>query len=165
MKELKVCNVFIECNENELSIGDAELVNRAREAAKNAYAPYSGFYVGAAALLDNGMIITGSNQENAAYPSGLCAERVALFSAVSNFRSNAITTIAIAAYNGLEFTAKPISPCGACRQVLLEYEKRQQTPIRIILYGKEAVYTASSALSLMPLCFDSSYLKNDADEL
>ncbi len=165
MRELRVCSVFIESNEKELSVDDAELVSRAREAAKNAYAPYSDFYVGAAVLLDNGMIVTGSNQENAAYPSGLCAERVALFAAVSNFRSNVITAIAIAAYNGSEFIAKPISPCGSCRQVLLEYEKRQQMPIRIILYGRETVYTASSALSLMPLSFDSSYLKNNTDKL
>lgn len=162
MKELKVCSVFIESTDEELLAGDAALVANAREAAKNAYAPYSKFCVGAAILLDNGTVVTGNNQENAAYPSGLCAERVALFAAVSNYRSNVINAIAIAAYNGSEFISEPISPCGACRQVLLEYEKRQEVPIRIILYGKEKVYIAPSSLSLMPLCFDSSYLKNSA---
>lgn len=158
MREVKICTVFTEYQNPELPATDANLVARAQEAARNAYAPYSQFHVGAALLLDDGRITTGNNQENTAYPSGLCAERVALFAAGSQGGSRKIVAIAIAAYNASGFSPKPVSPCGACRQVLLEYEKRQQKPIRIILSGVESSYVAPSAVSLMPLYFDSSFL-------
>ena len=158
MREVKICTVFTEYQNHELPATDTNLLARAQVAARSAYAPYSQYYVGAALLLDDGRVVTGNNQENAAYPSGLCAERVALFAAGAQGGSQEIAAIAIAAYNASGFTPKPVSPCGACRQVLLEYEKRQQKPIRIILSGAGNSYIAPSAVSLMPLYFDSSFL-------
>lgn len=159
MKELKICNTITVCKQNELSGTDEYLINKAKEAAEKAYAPYSGFHVGAALLLDDNTMITGNNQENAAYPSGMCAERVALFTAMSQQPGQSIKTLAIAAYNSTGFTSLPVSPCGSCRQVLLEYEKRQNTPIRILLYGVENIYLVPSSASLLPLCFDHSSLE------
>ncbi|MDR1555930.1 MAG: cytidine deaminase [Tannerellaceae bacterium] len=127
-------------------------------ATHGAYAPYSEFRVGAAVLLDNGVIVTGNNQENAAYPSGLCAERVALFYAGSHYPGLSVRAIAISAQTGGRQTER-ISPCGACRQVLLETENRYQHPIQVLLCGQETVYIAESAASLLPLSFSGSDLK------
>jgi cytidine deaminase len=126
--------------------------------SRQAYAPYSEFYVGAAVLLDNGVIVTGNNQENAAYPSGLCAERVALFYAGSQYPGLAVRAIAISAQTRGRQT-NTISPCGACRQVLLETENRYRRPIKILFCGPEKVYVAESAASLLPLSFSGSDLK------
>ena len=109
------------------------------EATARSYAPYSHFSVGAAALLNNGTIVTGTNQENAAYPSGLCAERTTLFYANSQYPDPPVNTLAIAARTEKDFIETPIPPCGAC-QVILETEKRYGQPIRILLYGKECIY-------------------------
>ncbi|AFM03976.1 cytidine deaminase [Bernardetia litoralis DSM 6794] len=146
-------------NENELSKQDLFLLNEAREATKRAYAPYSKFSVGAAIQLQNGEIILGSNQENAAYPSGLCAERTAIFSASTQFPNEIIETIAIAAKpkESIDFIA--ISPCGSCRQVMSEYENKQNKPIRMIMEGEnKSIYIVSSIANLLPLKFSKKSL-------
>lgn len=132
-----------------------ELLESAIDATANAYAPYSNFNVGAAVLLDNGKIVAGNNQENVAYPSGLCAERVTLFSANARYPAAKVLAIAIAAATKGE-QVNMITPCGACRQVLLEVENRYKHPIKVFLCGKEQVYIAESASSLLPLSFDSN---------
>ena len=148
------------CAYEELSEQDRQLIESAKQATQQSYAPYSQFHVGAAVLLEDGTTITGTNQENAAYPSGLCAERTALFYASSAHPDKAIVALAIAAYTKGEFTNKPISPCGACRQVMLEIEQRHACPIRILLYGTEAVYIIEGGVrELLPLTFGASFLK------
>ena len=120
------------------------------------YAPYSHFHVGAAALLENDVIVTGTNQENVAYPSGLCAERTALFYANSQYPDvpvKALAIVGISEVNGMNHT--PLSPCGACRQVMLETENRFATPMRVLLCGKEEVYIVESAKDLLPFAFDN----------
>lgn len=140
---------------SELSETDIQLVKEAQKATSRSYAPYSHFHVGAAALLEDGNIVTGTNQENAAYPSGLCAERTTLFYANSQYPDQAVMALAIAARteNG-EQNKTPITPCGACRQVMVETEKRFGKPMRVLLCGSEEVYIAESAQSLLPLSFD-----------
>lgn len=129
------------------------LVDKARLATGNSYSPYSQFCVGAALLLENGEIITGSNQENAAYPSGLCAERVALFYANSQYPNVAIKHLVIAAKGAEGFVETPISPCGACRQVMLEVEARQSVPMTVWLVGESAIYSIPEATNLLPFAF------------
>lgn len=131
----------------------AKLVQKAREIAGNAYAPYSGFRVGAAVLLSNGLIITGNNQENAAYPSGLCAERTALFYANANYPDCAVEAIAITALAKEVRVKDPVSPCGGCRQVLLETEERYNHLMKIILDGEDAIYIIDGANALLPMSF------------
>lgn len=132
----------------------SELISMALEAAGKAYAPYSNYRVGAAALLENGEIITGNNQENAAYPSGLCAERVAVFYAGSQFPDVAIVSIAIAAFEDGKFQDEPVAPCGGCRQVLHEKEFSQGgKPMEVILYGEKRIQVLRSASDLLPLPF------------
>ncbi len=143
----------------ELSEIEKNLIKLAKEATERAYAPYSKFQVGSAALLENGEIITGTNQENAAYPSGLCAERVTLFFANSQYPNVGVKMLAITAQTGGEFTAECTAPCGACRQVILETENRFDTPIRILMAGKEVIYGVDSIKELLPLYFDKSSLK------
>jgi len=157
-KELKL--EFIECKRNEITnLEDLNLIEKCYEVFENAYAPYSNFKVGAAILLENGEIITGTNQENAAYPSGLCAERVAMFYANSKFPNVKVKTIAVAAkYNGKIIT-EPIPPCGACRQVILETENRFKQNIKIILAGYENVLISENIKQLLPLNFDESFFK------
>jgi cytidine deaminase len=143
---------------NELSEVDAGLIIRAREAAKNAWAPYSGFHVGAAVLLDSGKIVAGNNQENAAYPSGQCAERVALFAANANYPRDRVVAVAISAYNKRGMVSMPVSPCGSCRQAILEAEERFGVPIRIILDGSNYIYMVESIKNLLPLSFNKDLL-------
>ena len=138
---------------DELSEIQVTLVNRAIEAAKSAYAPYSNYYVGAAVLLGNGEIITGNNQENAAYPSGLCAERVAIFYAGSQYPDVPATSIAIAAIRDGTIQEEPVSPCGGCRQVLCEKEFLGATPIEVILYGTRRIQVIQQATDLLPFPF------------
>ena len=159
MKELK-----LETRVEVYAVGELDNIYRqlyeaAFEASKKAYAPYSKFSVGAAAFLANGTVVTGTNQENAAYPSGLCAERTTLFYANSQYPDQPVTTLAIAARTEKDFIDLPIPPCGACRQVILETEKRYQRPIRILLYGKKAIYEVKSIGVLLPLSFDASAMK------
>ena len=142
-----------------LSKKEQNLIAEAMKAAGNAYAPYSGFHVGAALLLDNGEVVTGNNQENAAYPDGLCAERVAMFTANSNFSEAGIEILAIAAMINDEFLQEPVYPCGSCRQSLLESENRFNKPIRILMCGTKLIHIASSVKDLLPLSFDASFLR------
>lgn len=138
---------------DELSPQDQELVQAAIEATKNAYANYSRFYVGAALRLENGKIVIGANQENAAFPSGLCAERTAVFAAQANYPDSPIETLAIAGRNEKGVLPNPITPCGACRQVILEIEDRYKKPIKILLYGTQKIYCVRSVKDLLPLSF------------
>ena len=141
-------------NIEELNSQDAWLLNEAREVTQNAYAPYSNFYVGAVAKLINGEIVAGTNQENASYPVGICAERVLLGNAATLYPAIAIDTIAVS-YDGHETKSDhPISPCGMCRQSLLEYESRVNNSIRLILAGQQGkVYILKSARYLLPFAF------------
>ncbi len=138
---------------NELSPQDQELVQAAIKATKNAYANYSRFYVGAALRLENGKMVIGANQENAAFPSGLCAERTAVFAAQANYPDSPIETLAIAGRNEKGVLPNPITPCGACRQVILEIEDRYKKPIKILLYGTQKIYCVRSVKDLLPLSF------------
>lgn len=144
---------------NELNNAEQLLLNEAINFSKDAYAPYSDFNVGASVLLKSGKIVSGSNQENAAYPSGLCAERVAMFSASANFRDEEMQTIAI--YAASETTAqKQISPCGSCRQVMVEYEVKQNENIKVLLMNSsKEVWAFNSCRDLLPLAFDFTALK------
>jgi cytidine deaminase len=136
-----------------------KVINKAHGARKKAYAPYSHFNVGAAILLENGKIIEGNNQENAAFPSGLCAERVAAFYAGAQFPKIIFKALAITAGSTKSINETPIPPCGACRQSLAEYEVNQNSPIEIYFMGEKGkVVKAASVKSLLPLIFDSSYL-------
>ncbi|SKC45065.1 cytidine deaminase [Ohtaekwangia koreensis] len=154
MKEFIIVNQL-----SDLDDHSKELVLKAKEALAHAYAPYSNFMVGAAALLDDGSIITGMNQENAAYPSGLCAERVALFSAYSLYPNVTILKVAVTAQRRGESELTPATCCGECRQVLLEFENRQKTPIEIIMQSQQHQWIkAPSALSLLPFGFTSASL-------
>lgn len=159
MKEIKLETKITVCALYELPDEELPLVGAALKAAGQAYAPYSHFHVGAAALLANGVIVTGSNQENAAYPSGLCAERVTLFHAGHQYPDVPIVALAIAAAIGGK-QVESISPCGACRQVLLETEQRYGKPMKVLLCGTEEITMAESAASLLPLCFGAADLNN-----
>jgi len=145
---------------SELSKEDAWLLNEARSVTEQAYAPYSNFHVGAVAILANGEVVAGTNQENAAYPVGICAERVLLGSVATLHPNVYVKSIAIS-YNSDEVKSDhPISPCGMCRQALLEYETRLKAPIRLILGGMEGkVYIIKSSSQLLPFAFTSMELK------
>lgn len=158
MKELNINIKVEEYLISEIPEWIKPLIQSATEASKNAYAPYSHFKVGAAALLVNGKIIKSANQENAAYPSGLCAERVAVFYAQTTFPNQAIKALAICAFNHDNQTHDPIFPCGACRQVLLEHENIHNSPITLIFIGKEKIYVVNSASDMLPLNFNSDSL-------
>ena len=159
MKEIVIKNTIESYKEEELCEDDRRLIDVAKKATDSSYAPYSNFRVGAAALLKNGTIVKGANQENAAYPSGLCAERTALFSAGANYPEEPVVALAIAARNAGGFIPSPIPPCGACRQVILETEARYHHPIRIILYGTEETYVINGISTLLPLSFEASSME------
>lgn len=143
----------------ELPADVAQLMEKAVAVRKASYAPYSKFHVGAALLLDNGEIVLGSNQENAAYPSGLCAERVAIFYAGAVYPGAAVVKMAISAAAEEKVVTDPIPPCGACRQSIAEYEQKQHTPIQIYFMGEEGkVYCSESLKNLLPLTFGGEYL-------
>jgi len=161
MKNLNITTKVRICSYNELHPEEKKLIDCAKEACLRAYAPYSQFQVGAAALLANGEIVTGSNQENVAFPSGLCAERTALFYANSQYPEQAVQSLAIAAHTQGDFTGRPISPCGACRQVILETEMRYRNPVRIFLYGKTEIYIVEGISDLLPLAFDAIMNSNE----
>lgn len=160
---MKIRKIVLQVSEytgiDELPEQDWELIFCAREAGLNAYAPYSGFRVGAAVLLENGEIVSANNQENAAYPSGLCAERVALFYAASNYPSLAIKAIAISNLNNEAKSSEIAKPCGSCRQVISEYEDLSGKPIRIILDGGNKFSICEGIDNLLPLRFKKKDLK------
>lgn len=144
----------------ELEPKDAQLVKEARNITASAYAPYSHFNVGAVAQLSNGQTVIGTNQENAAYPVGICAERVLLSTAATMFPGVAIDTLVISYDNENGKSNRPISPCGVCRQTLVEYEERVKQPIRIILSGlKGKIYIIKKASQLLPLSFGGNDLR------
>jgi len=160
MKEISVTSIFTLFDSiSELPNDVATLMGQAIEIRKNAYAPYSHFRVGVALLLDNNQIVLGSNQENAAYPSGLCAERVAIFSAGALYPEAKIIKMTISATADLNPTLTPIPPCGACRQSISEYEIKQEQPIEIYFMGESGnVYKSDSLKNLLPLMFDKKLL-------
>ena len=160
MKEINTgTSAFIFQDINELSDVDKKLMQAAIKASRNAYAPYSGFSVGAALLMEDDSIIIGNNQENAAYPSGMCAERVAIWKAGSSYPNKKVKKIAITAVSSNKQLDKPVGPCGACRQTLLEYEVNQKEDMEILFMGEIGnVVKANSITSLLPFSFDSSYL-------
>ena len=160
MKELSIKTTVKVCTADELSPADREIVDAARAATANSYAVYSHFNVGAAVRLSDGTIVCGTNQENAAYPSGLCAERTTLFWANSQYPTFAVEAIAIAARTEQGELDRPIPPCGACRQVILETEKRFDKAMRIILYGAKECYIIEDGIkALLPLSFDAGFLE------
>lgn len=145
-------------NIEELPVADRNLLLEARRITSQAYAPYSGFHVGAAILLDNGQIVLGNNQENSAYPSGLCAERVTLFYANASYPNSAVKTIAISASKNGALVKEPVKPCGGCRQALAEAELRFENSIRIILDGRDKILVLNGVESLLPLSFSKKSL-------
>lgn len=159
MKRIKLEIEIETCIYQELSAEDKQLIDAAKEATNRSYAPYSKFSVGAAALLNNGIIVTGTNQENAAYPSGLCAERTTLFYANSQYPDQPVRTLAIAARTQTGFLESPIPPCGACRQVLMETEQRYNQPMRVLLYGEKEIFIINGTKDLLPLSFGSEFLE------
>jgi cytidine deaminase len=141
----------------ELSAVEQQLIEKAIATARDAYTPYSQFRVGACLLLDNGRFVQGNNQENAAHPDGMCAERVAIFAAHAMHPGSAIKMMAIAALYMDRVLDQPAYPCGSCRQVILESENRFNQPVRILMYGKNGIQVANSIRDLLPLSFDSSF--------
>jgi len=160
MKKIKIESVLYVFDTLEEVPNDVkQLMNQASKVRQKAYAPYSKFSVGAALLLDNGEIITGSNQENASYPSGLCAERTAIYYKGAQFPNAKILKMAIIAGSQINITTTPIPPCGACRQAIAEYEVNQKTPIEIYFMGESGkVIKSKSLANLLPLVFDKSVL-------
>ena len=159
MKEITLKSTLKLLSLDELSDAERMLVKRAIEATDNSYAPYSHFHVGAALQLDNGNIFIGANQENAAFPVTLCAERAAIFAAQSQCPEQPITAIAIAARNAAGLLRNPLTPCGSCRQVILDMEQRYKRPVSIYLYGTSGVYVIDSIKSLLPLSFISESME------
>lgn len=154
MKELDLKLQIRECQLEELSDVDRTMISKAIEATDDSYAPFSQFHVGACIMLANDVIIKGCNQENAAFPAGICAERSAIFAAGAQHPSQPVKALAIAARdkNG-ELTREPVSPCGTCRQVMIETETRFGQPIHILLYGQNRIYVMDGIRNLMPLSF------------
>ncbi|MBE6239478.1 MAG: cytidine deaminase [Bacteroidales bacterium] len=153
-KEIKIAFKEYE-SLDQLEACDRTLAEAAIEATGQSYAPYSNFNVGAAVLFEDGVIIKGANQENAAYPSGLCAERTALFYASSSRPDKAMTGIAIAAGQNGKLCADPATPCGACRQVMAQYQTKGGVPMKVILVGSEKIWVFDKVDDLLPLIFDS----------
>lgn len=160
MKEISIVSKFSVYDSTlELPNDIQDLMERAVSIRKKAYAPYSKFRVGAALLLDNGEIVLGSNQENAAYPSGLCAERVAIFQSGAIYPEAKIIKMAITAASDTNKTTAPIPPCGACRQSIAEYETKQETPIEIYFMGESGeIFKSASLKNLLPFMFDKKFL-------
>ncbi|WP_264566581.1 cytidine deaminase [Flavobacterium sp. N3904] len=160
MKHIKITTEIIVYDSiQELPTLVQDLMEKAIEVKRNAYAPYSKFRVGCAILLDNGAIVLGSNQENAAYPSGLCAERVAIFQAGSIYPEAHILKIAITASSDINLTDTPVPPCGSCRQSIAEYEIRQSSPIEIYFMGEIGqIYKSASLKNLLPFMFETKLL-------
>ncbi len=160
MKKINVNTTFsVYSSIDELDNSTHELMLKAIEIREQAYAPYSKFRVGAAILLDNQKVVLGNNQENAAYPSGLCAERVAIYQAGSLYPEAKILKIAISATSDMHPTQRPTPPCGSCRQSIAEYEQKQENPIEIYFMGEVGeVYKSDSLENLLPLSFDKDFL-------
>lgn len=160
MKEINIdTKAFVYEDINELNDVDKNLIEIATKVSQSAYAPYSGFSVGAALLMEDDTIVTGNNQENAVYPSGMCAERVAIWKAASSFPGKKVKKIAITAVSSNKVVDRPVGPCGSCRQTLLEYEINQSMDIEILFTGTVGkVVKLNSIHSLLPFSFDNSFL-------
>ena len=151
---------YLRAKFNDLTVIEKELIQRSKDALKDAYAPYSGFLVGSSVLLSDGKIISANNQENVAFPSGLCAERVVLFNAGANYPNLEIDIIAVSAKSNSYEITDIISPCGACRQVMAEYQEKQNKKIKILLHlNNDDVLIFSSVDDLLPLLFTNPNLK------
>ena len=153
MKEYNLTTKMRSYQWDELTEEQREVLQMAKDQTKRSYSPYSHFQVGAAAKLANGLTVRGANQENAAYPSGLCAERTALFAAGAQYPDQPVTKLAIACFTGGHFTKEPGSPCGACRQVMIETEHRYGGKMEVLLYGEDEIWVFESAADLLPLIF------------
>ena len=154
MKHIELKSTITECQLDELTTNERQLVEMAIDATNRSYAPYSNFHVGAAVRLRNGVLIPGCNQENAAFPVTLCAERTALFAAGAQYPDEPVDMLAIAARSPEgELQEEPVSPCGSCRQVIIETETRFKQPVRLLLYGRRCIYVIDSIKQLMPLTF------------
>lgn len=163
-KRVEIIKIKVEKSElvDQLSEPEQELLERAIESSKKAYAPYSQFKVGAAVWLEDGTIVIGNNQENVAYPSGLCAERVAFYSAGAQFPGKTIKAVAIHAYSEIFDVQDSVAPCGACRQAMAEYEIKQGLPIVVLLSGPTGIIKKIADISsLLPLIFNESKLKKE----
>lgn len=160
MKEINITTQLLVFDSlDSLNSEEQSLMQQAITIRKKAYAPYSNFRVGAAILLDNGQVVLGSNQENAAYPSGLCAERVAIFYAGANFPDAKILKIAVTATSDFSANTTPIPPCGSCRQSIAEYEFKQELPIEMYFMGESGmIYKSNSLKNLLPFTFDKNFL-------
>lgn len=158
MKEYTIQSTVRVYDWDELAAEDQKLVQAVKDATNGSYAPYSGFCVGAAARLGDGTIVIGSNQENVAFPSGLCAERTTLFAANAQHPDQPVMALAIAARNKDGFLSQPIPPCGGCRQVISGVEQRYNQPIRILLYGTAGIHVVDGIDALLPLQFSNKYL-------
>ena len=159
MKKHEIHCFLNEYTSEELNENQQDLLQKANHICSNAYAPYSMFKVGASLILKNGQIVNGSNQENVAYPSGLCAERVAIFNAGANFPNQKIKQIAIVAQANFNLK-KPVMPCGACRQSMIEYEQRQGDKIEVLLQGNKGnIFVSESVSNLLPYAFECEELK------
>ena len=159
MKQINIHSTITILTEQELTAIELDLKNQAFEARSKAYAPYSKFTVGAAILLDNGIVVQGSNQENAAYPSGLCAERVAIYYAGANYPEAKLVKMFITASPQDRDLELPIPPCGSCRQAIAEYEFKQDVSIEIFFMGaKGDIYKSDSLKNLLPFVFDKNHL-------
>ena len=158
-KEQFICPYQVYDSLAELPKKDAELMRLAHEATKNSYAPYSNFYVGAAVRLANGEIVTGNNIENAAYPSGLCAERVAMFAAMAQYPGVAFEALAVTAHSATKTIDEPVAPCGACRQVMVEVEQLSKQPLKVLCQGETGPIMVFDGIeSLMPFIFLDKFL-------
>lgn len=154
MEELTLKSKIIVCKKNELAKEEQQLVDTAIRQTDSSYAPHSHFCVGAALLLENGIIVEGCNQENAVFPAGICAERSAIFSAGAQYPNEPVVAIAVAARSPEgKLTEDPVSPCGVCRQVLVETETRFQHPVKILLYGQKHIFVIEGVSKLLPLTF------------
>ena len=154
MEELTLKSKIQVCQLEELTAAEQQLIDLAIKQTDHSYAPHSHFHVGAALMLESGRLIAGCNQENAVLPAGICAERSAIFSAGAQYPSDAVTTIAVAARDTKgELTEEPVSPCGICRQVIVETETRFHRQIRILLYGQKHIYAVEGLGQLLPLTF------------
>ncbi len=159
MEQLNITVYIKSCQMDELQPSDEELVRCAMRATDHSYSEYSHFCVGAALRLDDGRIIIGANQENAAFSATLCAERSAIFAAQAQYPEHHIVALAIAARNEDGFLTNPVSPCGECRQVMLQIEDRYKKPMRLLLYGTKCIYCLEHAADLLPLSFVESSMQ------
>ena len=144
----------------ELNGEDQSLIEAAIKATDNSYADYSHFHVGAAVRLSDSTIVIGANQENAAFPSGLCAERTAIFAAQAQYPKLAVEALAIAAKNSDGILSQPVTPCGSCRQVVLQIEERYHHPVEVLLYGSQRIFRFHSIRDLLPFCFVDDSMKS-----